>query len=115
MRAVLKQEGPISIISISGSIDIGRAQALREHVKKELLKEPLIFNLQEARFVGSNGIQTLINTFKLVSEASTHSVGLVGVQVELKRLLGGLEIPNLSFFETEQEAVASHANRSKPA
>lgn len=105
MKAILKRDGAVNVIEISGVIDIGRAQAFKEMVKKELSKGPVVFNLEKTVFVGSNGIQTLLSTFKFFSDHNEMGLKLVGVKPELKRLLGNMEFSKLGFYESDTQAI----------
>jgi anti-anti-sigma factor len=108
MEAKLRQHGEIAIVSIQGALEIERTQPFRDACNKHFLGEKVIFNLEQANFVGSTGIQSFLEAVKAVSEKTTTGVKLVGLKSEFKRIFSNCEIQGLVFYENEANAIDSY-------
>jgi anti-anti-sigma factor len=107
MEAKLRQQGGIAIVSIQGALEIERTQPFRDVCNKHYLGEMVIFNLEEANFVGSTGIQSFLEAVKAVALKTTTGIRLVGLKSEFKRIFTNSEIEGLEFFESEAHAISS--------
>jgi anti-anti-sigma factor len=107
MRADVKKHGDVFIVSIAGPLQIEETQPLREACRQKLMGEKLVFNMADANFVGSTGIQPFLEMIKLLDEKGAHGVKLVGVKPEFRRLIANLEVNHLQFFDCERSAIAA--------
>lgn len=110
MEAKLKSLGEIAIVSIRGALDIEQTQPFREACLKHLSSKKVIFNMQDATFVGSTGIQPFLDTIKTLSEGNQQAIKIVGVKSEFRRLLMNLELSGLEIHESETAAISSYFN-----
>jgi anti-anti-sigma factor len=110
MEAKLKNLGEISIVSISGSLDIEETQPFREACLKHFAAKKVIFNMEDTTFVGSTGIQPFLDTIRALNETSHLGIKVVGVKSEFKRLIMNLELNGLEIHESETAAISSYFN-----
>lgn len=113
MEAKLKVTSDVTIITLSGRLNIEETQSFQRECIKHFAGKKIIFNMEKVSFVGSTGIQPFYDTVKTLTESGNHGVKLVSVQPELKRIFQNIENQNLEFFDTETSAVLSILN--KPA
>lgn len=107
MEAKLRQQGGIAIVCIQGALEIERTQPFRDVCTKHFLGEKVIFNLAEANFVGSTGIQSFLDAVQAVAKKTTTGIRLVGLKSEFKRIFTNSDIQGIEFFENEANAINS--------
>jgi anti-anti-sigma factor len=107
MDAKLRNVGDISIISIQGSLEIERTQPFREACIKHFSKKKLIFNMQEASFVGSTGIQAFLDMVRTIGKENPNGVKFVGVQSEFRRIFQTVGLDGLELYDSENNAITS--------
>lgn len=107
MEAKLKQIGEISVVQIQGSLQIEKTQAFKDVCEKHFAGQKVVFNMNQAHFVGSSGIQHFIDAMKLITSKETGSLKLVGLKPEFKRIFSNLEIQGVQIYESEVEAMMS--------
>jgi anti-anti-sigma factor len=107
LEALLKTHGEISIVFINGSLDIEKTQPFRQVCEQHLAGKKVIFNLKNANFVGSTGIQSFIDSLRILGQSSQVGTRLVGLKPEFKRIFSNLEIRGLEIHESENEAILS--------
>jgi anti-anti-sigma factor len=105
MRADVKRVGDVVVVSIEGTLEIEETQPFREACLSKLLSEKLVFNMKQATFVGSNGLQPFLDTISRLNEANEHGVKIVGVKAEFKRVITSLEAHRVTFHENINDAV----------
>lgn len=107
MEAKLKQEDGFSIVNISGRLVIEHTQQFRKVCEKNFDKGLVIFNLENASFVGSTGIQHFIEAIKDVHTRNSAGLRVVCAKPEFLRIFSNLEISNLQVHMTEPAAKDS--------
>lgn len=110
MEAKLKKIGEISVVHIQGALQIEKTQAFRQICEKHFVGQKVIFNMDGASFVGSNGIQHFIDAMKLITANEVGLLKLVGLKPEFKRIFGNLDMKGLQIHESESEAIMSFAS-----
>ena len=104
MKAVLrKNEQNIIIIDLKGEVDFASAEAWQELCEKNLSQKNIVFNLKELNFVGSDGIDSFLNTIKDLKKQSSLQFCCVGV--EFQRVFAESEIKDIVIYEDEESAV----------
>lgn len=89
-------EGPASIVSVTGEIDMLTAPLLREavvHAVEELRRSPLVVDLSEVTFLSSGGLALLVEAHTLAAE---HSVELRVVTGSSRLVVHPMEITGIS-------------------
>lgn len=107
MKAALKKMGDVTVISIEGVLEIEQTQPFRKICLERFLGQKLVFNMSDAHFVGSTGLQSFLDTIKKIDDANEFGLKLVGVKPEFRRMLSAMETRRLSFFEELNHAVES--------
>jgi anti-anti-sigma factor len=107
MEAKVKNLGEVTIVTIRGSLDIEKTQPFREACLRHLLGKKVVFNMENAAFVGSTGLTAFLETIRTLSEENLHGLKVVGVQAEFKRIFQNLEIQKLQMHESEAGALSS--------
>lgn len=110
MEAKLKSLGEIAIVSIRGNLDIEETQPFREVCMKHLSAKKVIFNMEDATFVGSTGIHSFLETIKDLNGLSSYGVKVVGVKSEFRRLIMNLELTGVEIHDSETAAITSYFN-----
>ena len=57
--------------------------------------------------MGSTGIQSFIDSLRILGQSSAVGTRLVGLKPEFKRIFSNLEIQGLEIHESENEAILS--------
>lgn len=109
MEAKMKQNGEIAIVTINGPLDIEKTQPFHDVCERHMAGRKVVFDLQNTNFVGSTGIQSFIETLKMMSQRSDAGVRLIGLKSEFRRIFSSTEIRGLEIHETEQDAITSFA------
>ena len=107
MEAKIRHLGEIAIISLKGPLEIEYTQPLRDTCAKHFVGKKIIFNMEKANFVGSTGIQSFVDTVKMLNEQSQSGLKLVGLKSEFRRIFQNLEMSNLEIHDTEVTAIQS--------
>jgi anti-anti-sigma factor len=113
MQAMMKDKNGVYVISIGGTLDIEYTQVFKENCLKQLKQKKVIFNMENANFVGSTGLQSFIETLKGLS-FNEYGIKLVNPKNEFRRLFQNLEIQNLQIHENEENALASFLSLEVP-
>jgi anti-anti-sigma factor len=107
MKATIKHHGEIAIVHIQGPLDIEKTQPFRDACTKHFFGSKVIFNFEQASFVGSTGIQPFVEAIRIVSAKSDTSLKLVGLKTEFRRIFSNVEIQGVEIFDTESIAIES--------
>ena len=107
MEAKLKQVGEVSVVCISGPLEIGRAQFFRDICGRQNFGSKVIFNLENASFVGSTGIQPFLEAMRIVCGKSELGLKVVGLKNEFRRIFANEEIQGLEICDNETLALVS--------
>ena len=105
MTANLIDKNGVLIVNIGGTLDIEHTHFFKETCLRELLAKKVIFNMENASFVGSTGLQCFIETVQGLS-LGQHGLKVYGAKSEFKRLLQNLELQKLQILENEEQAIA---------
>lgn len=112
MTAKIKPYNDIMIITLGGTLDIEYTQTFKMVCLKEFQSKKVIFNMQNASFVGSTGIQPFMETLVTLSMHSPQGIKIVGAGVEFRRIFQNLEIGNLEICDNEDAAIGSYLKSS---
>jgi anti-sigma B factor antagonist len=102
---VRREEG-IAILSISGELDLSQS-AQYTLVRDEALGTglPLVMNFEECEFIDSRGLQGIIQTFNLATEAG-QPFALAGSGSQVRRVMELSGMANLlPYFRRLEDAV----------
>ncbi len=107
MDAKLDKKGEISIITIQGPLNIDKTHSFREYCIRNFVGQKIIFNMHNATFVGSTGLQAFFETVRTLNEESEHGLKLVGLKPEFRRIFQNMELSKLQIYDSLDGAVTS--------
>jgi len=109
MNVTLHEEGPVTVLALSGRLDLASGSALKEEIKKLFVKNriQIHLNMAEVEFINSSGLGSLVSIMKetrLLKGRLTISnlASYVEEIFEITQLSHIFEV-----FQTEAEALAS--------
>ena len=109
-RVEVLNEGRVSVISVSGELDLASSAALEEELTRatESDAEQVVLDLRELEFMDSTGLSTLVKAHQRAEEAGKE-FGLVRGPQQVQRLLSltGVE-ERLRFADTPAELIDGH-------
>jgi anti-anti-sigma factor len=107
MQARVKQEGDVTVIALSGRVDMDSSEAFRKICIEQFSRKKVVFDLGELGFVGSTGVTTFLETMRDLHHSSSYGVRLVGPKAEFRRLLSSYILDSLQVYDTETMALGS--------
>ena len=105
----IRREDGVTIMVLSGDIDLHRSVEMREHMLEVMSEKPktTVINLSRVDFMDSSGLATLVEAMQL-SRRYGGQIKLVGVQQRVRSILEISRLDSIfSIFESEAEALAS--------
>ncbi|MCE3010162.1 MAG: STAS domain-containing protein [Proteobacteria bacterium] len=105
MLSKIQNRGEVTVIHFKGALNLESAQKFKQVCEQYLIGKKIIFNMSDANFVGSTGIQSFLEAVTYLSSGT--GLKIAGPKSEFRRILAHLESPQLQIFETEESALAS--------
>ncbi len=110
MDAQVRKVNNVTIVSITGRLDIDRSLLFRKNCLPQLIGQKLAFALEGLQFVGSTGIQSFFKSIMDLAVAKNTHVKVVGLHRDFKRLFTETEWESVHFCETLDLALESFDN-----
>jgi anti-sigma B factor antagonist len=106
MNASTREQSGITIVDVSGDIDMGTSPALRKTLLEALKKTSrLAVNLREVRYVDSSGIASLVEVLKEAHNKQKRLI-LFGLNKAVHEVLQLTRLSKIfEIRETEEEAL----------
>jgi anti-sigma B factor antagonist len=110
MEITLREDGQVTILNLTGRLDLATGSALKQQVKKLFEKEKttLHLNLQDVEFINSSGLGALVSIMKEI-RLRKGRLTLSNLATYVQEIF---EITQLShifeIFATEEEALNSY-------
>jgi len=106
MNASTREQSGITIVDVSGDIDMGTSPALRKTLLEALKKTSrLVVNLREVRYVDSSGIASLVEVLKEAHNKQKRLI-LFGLNKAVHEVLQLTRLSKIFVIrETEEEAL----------
>lgn len=106
MQAKLHVQGDITVVSISGKLQIEKTQHLKKVFEENLSDKKVVFCLDQLSFVGSSGIQSFFNLLSDFKASGKMDVKVAGLRPDFLRLwsFGARQI---ELHENVEQAVES--------
>lgn len=114
MEAKLQKHGEITVVQVSGQINIEANSHFREVCLKQLAHQRVVFNLEGLQFVGSSGIQAFFRALSEIHDGNRYGVRLSGLKPDFVRILQYTTISSLSIHENVDGALRSFAGEEPP-
>ncbi len=104
MDAKSFQQGSVTVVQISGEINISTSPELRKLFEKEALKK-IVVDLEKVTYIDSSGLATLVEILKRTKNQG-GSLGLSGMSDKVKSLFEITKLDKLfKIFQSQEEAV----------
>lgn len=107
MEFKLVLDGDISIIKVSGRIELEKNQQFRNACLKNFSNKKVVFCMKNINFVGSTGIQHFFGVLNELNADKKLNVKIAGLGHDFKRLLSFTPCSNLEIHESIEGAVQS--------
>ena len=107
MDVKLILDGEITIISLSGRIEIEKTQNFKKACEDNFKDKKVVFCMKNLTFVGSSGIQ---NFFGIINELNTDphfNLKISGLNPDFQRLFNFSACANLQMHESIEGALQS--------
>lgn len=109
MRTQIIQNGEITIVTVSGRLDIDKAPLFKQACLNQLKGRKVIFSLQDLSFVGSTGISQFFQTLQEVNQLNEKSCRIVGLGADFRRITDYTRMHELEIHESLESASLSFA------
>ena len=102
MKTQITENNDILIFRLQGIADIEDFISLEKTCKKYCPKRKVIFNLANLHFVGTSGLNNLMQIMSQLTQTSKLKVCSVGK--EFKKIFASTYLNQLTFYESESSA-----------
>jgi len=102
MQAQITKEDDIIIIRLHGISDVESVADLDQACKKYCLQQKVIFNLADLNFVGSSGLDKLINIISTLSH--TSQIKICSARKEFQKIFATSCLGSIEIYEDEIKA-----------
>lgn len=106
MKTAIRERPGITIVDVTGDIDMGASPGLRKTLLESLKKIPrLVVNLREVQYVDSSGIASLVEVLKEARDKKKRLI-LFGLNPAVREALQLTRLTKIfEILETEEEAL----------
>lgn len=108
MEAKLQVHGDVTVVQLSGKIDIEKSQNFTQVCRRSFRGKKVVFCLNGLQFVGSSGIQSFFRALGELHVGSPFGIRLSGVSADFQRMLHYSAVPGLAIHETIDRAIHSY-------
>lgn len=105
MEAKFYQKGDVTVVNLSGRLEIEKTQPFRHACMHNLKGRRVVFCMQELNFVGSTGIQGFFQIIRDFNISNEFKAKIVGLKPDFQRLLVFSNLPELEFCESVNGAL----------
>ena len=109
MKAKLSQKNDVTIVNLSGRIDMEYTEPFRDACLNDIARrsEKIVFNLNGLSFVGSNGIMPFVKAIYELSQKKEGKLRFCEVGSEFQKIFAASPLSSIEICESEDKAVAS--------
>jgi anti-anti-sigma factor len=105
MQARIRIQNEMTLVFLSGRIDVETAVPFRAALQQELKGKRLVFDFSSLSFVGSLGILPFIEALQLLQETNPGSFKFSGVGIEFRKLISATSLTVVEIHETSELAA----------
>ncbi|MNK07763.1 STAS domain protein [compost metagenome] len=109
MEVKLVLDGEITIVSLSGRIDIEKTQSFKDACLNNFSDKKVVFCMKGLNFVGSTGIQSFFSVLNELNSAKRLDAKIASLNPDFQRLLSFSACQNLEVHESIENAMLSWA------
>lgn len=107
MEIKLVLDGDISIVSLSGRIELEKNQFFKLACLQKFSDKKVVFCMKNLNFVGSSGIQNFFGVLNDLNTTNKVTVKIAGLTPDFQRLFNFSECSNLEVHESIEGALQS--------
>lgn len=107
MEAVVSMRGGIRIVQLKGRMSFETVDSFRERCLKDFTTDPIVVNLENLSFVGSNGIGTFLETLVDMAKQTNGYLRLCNVGSEFRRIFEANGLNENGIYDSEEAAIRS--------
>lgn len=107
MEAKLQVQGDVTVVRLSGKIDIEKSQNFTQVCRKTFRGKKIVFCLTGLQFVGSSGIQSFFRALGELHTGCPYGIRLAGVNADFQRMLHYTAVPGVPVHDSVDRAVHS--------
>lgn len=107
MEIKLVLDGDITVVSLSGRIEIEKTQSFKNACLQNFSDRKVVFCMKNLNFVGSSGIQNFFGVLNDLNSTNRLSVKIAGLNPDFQRLFNFSECANLEVHESIEGALQS--------
>lgn len=107
MDVKLVLDGDITVVALSGRMEIEKAQAFKAACLRNFPNRKIVFCMRNLSFVGSSGIQSLFSALSDLNSSNKMNAKIAGLNQDFTRLFQFSECPNLELHENVETAIQS--------
>lgn len=100
-------DGSISVVSLSGRIEIEKNQFFKQACLNKFSDRKVVFCMKNLSFVGSSGIQNFFNVLNEINKTNKINLKIAGLNPDFQRLFNFSECPNLEVHDSIEGAIQS--------
>lgn len=107
MELKLLIDGEISVVSLSGRLEMEKAQQFKKACLQNFQDKNIVFCVKSLNFVGSSGIQSFFSILNELNASKKMNLKITGLSPDFQRLLQFSDCANLEVHEDIDRAVKS--------
>ncbi|MBK7141013.1 MAG: STAS domain-containing protein [bacterium] len=109
MEMIVREKGPVTVIQLTGRLDLASGSSLKEQVKKLLAKNEttIHLNLAQVEFINSSGLGALVSIMKEV-RLTKGRLTLSNLASYVQEIFDITQLSHIfEIYPTEDEALTS--------
>lgn len=107
MEIKLVLDGDITVVSLSGRIEIEKTQSFKNACLRTFANKKVVFCMKNLNFVGSSGIQNFFSVLNDLNSGKQMSVKIARLNPDFQRLFSFSECSSLEMHESIEGALQS--------
>ncbi|MEK2645602.1 STAS domain-containing protein [Bdellovibrio sp. BCCA] len=107
MEIKLVLDGDITVVSLSGRIEIEKTQSFKKACLQNFSQRKVVFCMKNLNFVGSSGIQNFFGVLNELNSSNKLNAKIAGLNPDFQRLFSFSECANLEVHESIENALQS--------
>ncbi len=105
MQARIARHEDVTVVSLSGRVDVETAEPFREACLNHLANKKVVFDFKSLSFVGSSGILPFLETMQNYATGNAGLFNFSGVGVEFRRVFSATPLHSVAIYDTHLQAV----------
>ncbi|MBS1971838.1 MAG: STAS domain-containing protein [Bdellovibrionales bacterium] len=107
MEAKFYQEGDVTVVALSGRLNIEKTPAFRTACLQSLKGKKVVFCMRDLNFVGSTGIQSFFQVIREFNQSKHFTAKVSDLKPDFHRLLSFGGVNDLDICENMAGALLS--------